>query len=191
MANLPPIVGYSPNSIYANFRTSSNKRYKSLSGLYKPREGGPYTGPIKQPKFRSKIELRLMTMLDNPKAENVVSWSYESKRIPYLDHSTILKNSNGTTYNPTRNYVVDFIVTLRDGRTNQTNTFWIETKSMHDILVNKKGRKTKNAMIAEKIRVKNYSKWIAAKKAAEAVNAHFLVITENELEALSKMIYRR
>ena len=188
--NLPPIVGYSPNSIYANFKTSSNKRYKSLCGTYKPRNGGPYRGPVKQPKFRSKIELRLMTMLDNPKAENVLSWTYEAKRIPYVDHSTVLRNSNGTTYNPTRNYVVDFIVTLTQNN-GVTNTFWIETKSIHDMEVNKKEKKTKNAMIAEKIRVKNYSKWIAAKKAAEAVNAHFIVITENELASLSKMISGR
>ena len=98
-------------------------------------------------------------------------------------------NRNGTTYNPTRNYVVDFIVTLKNPNGTMTN-FWIETKSIHDIVVNKKGKKTKNAMTAEKIRVKNYSKWIAAKKAAEAVNAHFLVITENELESLSKMIHK-
>ena len=187
--NLPPIVGHAPNSIYANFKTSSNRRYKSLCGTYKPREGGPYRGPVKQPKFRSKIELRLMTMLDNPLAENVLSWTYESKRIPYLDHSTVLKNSNGTTYNPMRNYVVDFIVNLKNSD-GTVNTFWIETKSVHDIEVNKRGKKTKNAMIAEKIRVKNYSKWIAAKKAAQAVNAHFLVITENELMSLSKMLHR-
>lgn len=187
MPNLPPIVGYAPNSIYANFKTSSNRRYKSLCGTYKPRQGGPYSGPIKEPKFRSKIELRLMTMLDNPKADNVVSWSYESKRIPYVDHSTLMRNSNGTTYNPTRNYVVDFIVTLKD-KSGVMRNFWIETKSVHDILVNKKKKKTKNALTAEKIRVKNYSKWIAAKKAAEAVNAHFLVITESELASLSRMI---
>lgn len=186
---MPPIIGYAPNSIYANFKTSSNKRYKSLCGTYKPRAGGPYMGAVKQPKFRSKIELRLMTMLDSPKANNVVAWTYESKKIPYVDKSTVLRNSNGTTYNPTRNYIVDFIVTLRNADGTVTN-FWIETKSIHDIAVNKTGRKTKNAMTAEKIRVKNYSKWIAAKKAAEAVNAHFLVVTENELESLSKMILK-
>ena len=186
---LSPIVGYAPNSIYANFKTSSNRRYKSLCGTYKPRNGGPYRGPVKQPKFRSKIELRLMTMLDNPKADNVVAWTYESKRIPYVDKSTVMMNKNGTTYNPTRNYIIDFIVTLKT-KDGILNTFWIETKSIHDIAVNKTGKRTKNALTAEKIRVKNYSKWIAAKKAAEAVNAHFLVITENELESLSKMIHK-
>lgn len=189
MPSLPPIVGHSPNSVYANFRTSSNKRYRSLTGTYRPRQGGPYSGPMKEPKFRSKIELRLMTMLDSPSAENVVSWSYESKRIPYIDRSTVLRNPNGTTYNPTRSYVVDFIVTLRS-LGGGTVTFWIETKSVHDIEVNKRKKRTKNAMTAEKIRVKNYSKWIAAKKAAEAVNARFLVMTENELAALAKMLSR-
>jgi hypothetical protein len=130
-----------------------------------------------------------MTMLDNPKADNVVAWTYESKRIPYVDRSTLLRNSNGTTYNPTRNYVIDFIVTLKNPNGTLSN-FWIETKSIHDMEVNKKKRRTKNALTAEKIKVKNYSKWLAAKKAADAVNARFLVITENELVSLSKMIQK-
>lgn len=180
-------VGHAPSTKLAHIQTSSNKRYKSLQGLFNPRSGGPYRGNIKQPKFRSKIELRLMTMLDSPNANNVVAWNYECKKIPYQDKSTTTY-SNGLPHHPTRQYVIDFVVTVRNPSGN-TNTFWIETKSIHDIAVNKTKRRTKNAKISEQIRVKNFSKWIAAKKAAESCGAHFIVITENELETLRKMIF--
>lgn len=184
MSNIPK-VGHLQNSLYAHFNTSSNKRYKSLQGTYNPRLGGSYKGPQKNPKFRSKLELRLMTMLDN--SNRVVSWTYESKKIPYVDKSTILINMSGMKSNPTRNYIIDFIVSVKNNFGGIT-TFWIETKSANDLVVSKK-KNTKNAKIAEEIRIKNYSKWIAAQKAAKAVGAHFVVITENELDKLKKLIY--
>jgi len=170
-------------------RKSSNGRYRSLQGIYNPRVGGPYKGPSKKPIFRSKMELRLMTMLDSVDAENVVSWMYEAKRIPYLDKSEPTVDSRGLKHFPTRNYVIDFIVTLKG--VGGTKTFWIEVKSIHDIEVNKKHRSTKNARISEKIKVKNYCKWMAAAHAAKNVGAQFLVVTEKELDGLAKMIFGR
>lgn len=181
----PATVGHMQNSLYAHFNTSSNKRYKSLQGTYNPKIGGTYTGPQKCPKFRSKLELRLMTMLDN--SNRVISWSYESKKIPYVDKSTVITSISGMRSNPTRHYIIDFIVSIKD-KFGDISTFWIETKSANDLLVSKK-KNTKNAKISEQIRIKNYSKWIAARKAAKAVGAHFVVVTENELDTLKKMIY--
>ena len=173
----------------SSLRKSSNGRYKSLQGLYNPRPGGPYRGPSRRPMFRSKLEWRLMLMLDSPNATNVVGWEYESRRIPYVDRSTKTLDRNGVPRSPTRNYVVDFVVQLRrpDGTLRK---FWIEVKSVHDIQVAKRRRNTDSARIAEKIRVKNLCKWMAAAKAARLNDAHFMVLTENELGTLSSMLSR-
>lgn len=170
-----------------NIKSSASGRYRSLQGTYNPRIGGPFKGATK-PMFKSKIELRLMTMLDNPNATNVLNWTYESKRIPYVDKSTVQENYSGIKSHPTRHYVIDFIVDIKKPSGGKM-TFWIETKSVNDIVVAKKFRSAQNAKIASQIRAKNYSKWIAAANAAKAVGAKFIVITENELETLRKMIY--
>ena len=171
-----------------NLKTSSNGRYKSLQGTYNPRIGGPYKGPTKKPVFRSKIELRLMTMLDNPNATNVVGWKYEARKIPYIDKSTVCESVSGIKSHPLRHYIIDFIVDVKNPA-GGISTFWIETKSINDIVVAKKHRSVKNAKVSNQIRAKNLSKWIAASNAAKAVGAKFVVITENELEMLKNIIY--
>jgi hypothetical protein len=179
-------MSFSP-SVQAHIKQSTNGRYKSLQGTYNPRIGGPYKGPAKKPAFRSKLELRLMVMLDNPDANNVISWQYESKKIPYQDKSTVEVAKNGVKSFPTRHYIIDFIVQLKNGM--GIRTFWIEVKSIHDIEVNKKRKMTKNAKISEKIRIKNYCKWMAAAKAAKSCGANFMVVTEKELDALKSMLF--
>ena len=171
-----------------NLKTSSNGRYKSLQGTYNPRIGGPYKGPTKKPVFRSKIELRLMTMLDNLNATNVVGWKYEARKIPYIDKSTVCESASGIKSHPLRHYIIDFIVDVKNPA-GGISTFWIETKSINDIVVAKKHRSAKNAKVSNQIRAKNLSKWIAASNAAKAVGAKFVVITENELEMLKNIIY--
>ena len=171
-----------------NLKTSSNGRYKSLQGTYNPRIGGPYKGPTKKPVFRSKIELRLMTMLDNLNATNVVGWKYEARKIPYIDKSTVCESASGIKSHPLRHYIIDFIVDVKNPA-GGISTFWIETKSINDIIVAKKHRSAKNAKVSNQIRAKNLSKWIAASNAAKAVGAKFVVITENELEMLKNIIY--
>lgn len=171
-----------------NLKTSSNGRYKSLQGTYNPRIGGPYKGPTKKPVFRSKIELRLMTMLDNPNATNVIGWKYEARKIPYIDKSTVCESVSGIKSHPLRHYIIDFIVDVKNPA-GGISTFWIETKSINDIIVAKKHRSAKNAKVSNQIRAKNLSKWIAASNAAKAVGAKFVVITENELEMLKNIIY--
>ena len=179
-------MSFSP-SIQAHVRQSSNGRYKSLQGTYNPRVGGPYRGPAKRPTFRSKLELRLMVMLDSPDANNVVSWEYESRKVPYKDKSSVQIDSRGMKSYHDRHYTVDFVVRLRSGRGERV--FWIEVKSIHDIEVNKKRRQTKSAQISEKIRLKNYCKWMAAAQAAKRCGASFMVVTERELDALKSMIF--
>ena len=174
-------------SIASRLIKSTNGRYQSLQGTYNPRLGGPYKGPAQKPKFRSKLELRLMTMLDSPEANNVLSWEYESRRIPYVDKSTFEIDKSGRRHNPVRQYVIDFIIRLRGSV--GVRVFWVEVKSLNDIEVNKRKRRTKNAMIAEKIRVKNYCKWMSAAKIAKNIGAQFLVVTERELDQLKSMIY--
>lgn len=177
---------FSP-SVQAHIKQSSNGRYRSLQGTYNPRVGGPYRGPSKRPAFRSRLELRLMVMLDSPEANNVVSWEYESRRIPYKDKSSVETDSRGVKSFHERNYTVDFVVRLRTSAGERT--FWIEVKSVHDIEVNKRKRTTKNALVAEKIRVKNYCKWMAAAQAAKRCGASFMVVTERELDSLRDMIF--
>ena len=174
-------------SVFSGIRKSANGRYQSLQGTYNPRVGGPYKGPSKRPIFRSKLELRLMLMLDSVEAGNVVSWEYESRRIPYTDKSTFELDGSGRRTNPVRQYVIDFIIKLKSAVGIQT--YWVEVKSIHDIEVNRTRRRTKNAMISEKIRIKNYCKWVAAAKIAKNVGAQFLVVTERELDRLKRMIY--
>lgn len=174
-------------SVFSGLRQSANGRYKSLQGTYNPRVGGPYRGPSKKPKFRSKMELRLMLMLDSPEANNVMSWEYESRRIPYVDKSSFDLDNSGRRVNPTRNYVIDFIINLKT--VTGIQTYWVEVKSINDIEVNKRKKRTKNAMLSEKIRLKNYCKWIQAAKIAHNVGARFLVVTERELDMLKNMIY--
>ena len=182
--------GLSEVNILSHIKKSANGRYKSLQGTYNPRIGGPYKGPMKKPVFRSKLEWRLMLMLDSPMANNVISWEYESRRIPYVDKSSTDIDSRGFKRFPTRHYVVDFIVKLKDTHGN-VQSFWIEVKSIHDIQVTKKHRSTQNAKIAEKIRIKNLCKWMAASKSAKLNGAHFMVLTENELGTLGRMINGR
>lgn len=171
----------------SHIRQSANGRYKSLQGTYNPRIGGHYAGPSKKPSFRSKLELRLMVMLDSPDANNVISWQYESKKIPYQDKSTVEVAKNGVKTFPTRHYLIDFVVQLKQGAA--IRTFWIEVKSVHDIEVNRHRKMTKGVKISEKIRIKNYCKWMAAAKAAKSCGAHFLVVTERELDALKSMLF--
>ncbi len=179
-------MSFSP-SVQAHVKQSSNGRYRSLQGVYNPRVGGPYRGPAKKPVFRSKLELRLMVMLDSPDANNVVSWEYESRKIPYKDKSTVQLDSRGMKSFHDRHYTIDFVVRLKTGFGERT--FWIEVKSIHDIEVNKRRKQTKNAKIAEKIRIKNYCKWMAAAQAAKRSGASFMVVTEKELDALKGMIF--
>ena len=175
-------------SIISHYKQSQNGRYKSLQGFYIPRNGGPYKGPAKKPLFRSKLELRLMRMLDNPNAANVAAWEYESRRIPYRDKSSVFYDNSGRPVFQQRNYVVDFVVKVKAGN-GVVNTFWIEVKSVNDIEVNKRHRTTKNAKISEKIRLKNMCKWMAAAQAAKNSGARFMVVTEKELDSLAKMIF--
>lgn len=176
-------------SLRSHLKRSENGRYTSLQGTYNPRVGGPYRGPSPRPKFRSKLELRLMLMLDSPEATNVLSWEYESRRIPYLDKTTFTVDATGRRVFRTRQYVVDFVIRLKNG--GGCNVYWVEVKSVHDIDVNKRHLKTKNAAIAEQIRLKNYCKWMSAAKVAKGVGARFLVVTERELDQLKTMIFHR
>src|SRR5574344_1868975 len=124
------------SGMLGHVRKSSNGRYSSITGTFTPQQGTRYIGHG-NPHFKSKLELRLMLLLDNPRAVNVLSWSYETLKIPYLDSSSTMVE-NGILKHPTRHYIIDFVVKLRTSAGVQS--FWIETKSLNDVKLNTQKR---------------------------------------------------
>ena len=81
--------------------TNQIGKYSSLQGTFRPLNESKYVGDS-NPKFKSKLELKMMTFCD--KSPLVTKWSYERIVIPYTDK---------TRNNSRHNYYTDCKVTMK------------------------------------------------------------------------------
>lgn len=108
-----------------------------------------------------------MRYLDN--SDNVVRWGSESISIPYRQPNSLRK----------RNYFVDFIVVLKNGR-----RLLIEIKPHAQTKppVNSKNKKRSTMLYEEKMYKTNQAKWSAAQQYCESRGWEFRVITEKNFK---------
>lgn len=145
-------------------------KYSSFHGTYLPMNKEKYIG-INKPKYKSKLEWRLMHYFDRNPA--VLSWSYEQVIIPYYD----------PVRKQTRKYYVDFSATLNTGHGNIKKVL-IEVKSKHETVEPVKTPRTseKTYNQAKLTWLTNSSKWKTARQYAKNKGYEFVILTEDQLK---------
>jgi hypothetical protein len=145
-------------------------KYTSLQGTFNPQNPDKYVGESK-PKFKSKLELKLMCFCD--KSPIVTKWSYERIIIPYTD-----KSRNNSRHN----YYIDckMTMTTKEGE----KTFLIEVKSKKETIAPVKSPRKKPENYRKEVEtwVRNRCKWEAATKTAKARGWEFKILTEDQLK---------
>ena len=149
-------------------------RNKWRQGYFKPRHPEKYNGSLPIV-YRSGLELKVMRFFDENR--NVISWGSESIIIPYLK----------PTDNKVHRYYLDFDVTIRDGKGNDTK-YIIEVKPYKQTLPPKNtGRKSNKTLVMEKVNYSiNMSKWKSAREWAEKHGYVFNIITEKDIDRYMK-----
>ena len=144
-------------------------KYTSLQGTFTPLNIEKYVGDSK-PKFKSKLELKMMTFCD--KSPLVLKWSYERLSIPYTDRS---RN------NSRHNYYIDCKVTMKT-KTGK-KTFLIEVKSKKETIAPIKSARKKPETYRKELQtwVRNNCKWEAASRVARTRGWEFKILTEEQL----------
>ena len=148
---------------------SGGKIVGSYKGKYAPKNPDKYAGDVKNIIYRSSWELRLMSQFDND--VNVVTWSSEEYKIPYI--SPIDKKQHV--------YYPDFLIKTKNG-----DTILIEVKPKFQTQPPQKTPgKTKKRYIREVFDFgKNIAKWEAAEKACKINKWKFQILTEDHLKSL-------
>jgi hypothetical protein len=134
---------------------------KFYQGTYHPQNPEKYLGK-KLPYFRSSWERKVCEFFDTN--NNILGWSSESHRIPYVHPFTGKKTT----------YVPDFFVVYQDKYGNK-HAELIEVKPHAQILGNSKKKRDKAAGII------NEAKWKMAEQWCEQQGLTFRIITENDI----------
>jgi hypothetical protein len=135
---------------------------KFQQGVFVPKNIKKYAG-TKSIKFRSSWELAFCQFCDNNK--NVITWSSEPLRIPYVNPLTGKKSS----------YVPDFLVQYMDKNGSQRAEL-IEIKPSTQITM--ESAKTNNDKAAV---IVNTAKWQAAQAFCKHKGIAFRIISEKEM----------
>lgn len=130
-------------------------------GKYQPRNTKKYIGK-KIPTYRSGWELHFMRMCDNH--PNVIAWSSEDHKIPYI-HPITGKRAN---------YVPDFFMIYVDANGKQHAEI-VEVKPSSQIMGEAKGQYDKIQAVINK------AKWDYAKAYCKQQGIGFRIITEREI----------
>lgn len=144
-------------------------KYSSLQGTFRPLNESKYVGDS-NPKFKSKLELKMMTFCD--KSPLVTKWSYERIVIPYTDK---------TRNNSRHNYYTDCKVTMKTKT--GFKTFLIEVKSKKETIAPVKSNRKKPETYRKEVEtwVRNNCKWEAARRIAKSRGWEFKILTEDQL----------
>lgn len=130
-------------------------------GEYQVKNGEKYVGKH-IPKYRSGWELQFMRMCDNH--PNVLAWSSESHRIPYVNPITGKRST----------YVPDFFVIYVDAQ-GKRHAEMVEVKPSSQIVGNAKGQ------YDQAMAVINEAKWKYAQQWCKQQGIGFRIITEKEI----------
>lgn len=145
-------------------------KYSCLRGEYKPINKEKYIGDP-NPKFRSKLEYRLMIFCDH--SPLVINWSYEKIIIPYID-----KTRNNTKHN----YYMDFKIKMKSK--NGTKTLLVEVKSEKETKKPKESQRKKRSTYVKEMEtwIRNQCKWDSAERSCKKRGWQFKILTENQLK---------
>jgi len=145
-----------------------SKNYKQ--GIFNPQNKEKYKGklPIN---YRSGLEFKFCMFCDCNRS--IVEWGIESVIVPYIDESR-----NNTKHN----YVVDFVLTVKD-KDGKFTKFLVEVKpSKETVKPIRTARKTETTLMNESLTfVRNQCKWKYATAYAESKGMKFQIITEKDI----------
>lgn len=149
----------------------ARKAYKQ--GIYRP----TYPDKCKNPgsiTYRSGLELKFMRWCD--KNARVVEWGSENVVIPYI--SPIDEKIH--------RYFMDMYVKIREA--NGVKKYLVEIKPDKQTRAPKSSKKKKESTVIyeQATWAVNQAKWEAAKQFAKKYNMDFIIITELDLEKMSK-----
>lgn len=149
------------------------KRYsKYITGTFHPRNKAKFKSN-KPAEFRSGLERSYLIFCDtNP---SVVSWSYESAIITYMDASR---------GNSVHRYIIDFVMDIKE-KSGRVVRHYVEIKpDKFTRPPTKRGRmKEKTWRTLQEQWLRNASKWKAANSYAKKRGAKFTILTEKHLKA--------
>lgn len=139
---------------------------KFRQGLFKPTNPLKYIGNTEHIVYRSFLEFRVMSKLDND--PSIVKWASEEFFVPY----------KSPVDNRTHRYFVDLFFEKKEN--GKTQKYLCEVKPYEQCGPPKsKGRK----LIVESARLLvNLAKWSAASEWAKKRNAKFIIWTEKDLD---------
>lgn len=146
---------------------------KFKQGIFKPRNPQKYEGNVHNICYRSSWELKVLNWCDLN--SSVIRYSSEEVVIPYIKPTDKRRHR----------YFVDFKITVKDV-TGKLVTYLVEVKPYAQTLPPKAPkRKTRNYLNQIIQYSVNEAKWIAAKQYAKQKGYEFMILTENELGALT------
>jgi hypothetical protein len=145
------------------FRRKEKGGYRQ--GVFQPTNPGKYKGTIPII-FRSGYEEKFCRFCDIN--ETIISWGSESVVVEYFD----------PVKQKIRRYYVDFVITLKDGK-----TILIEVKPEKQTRPPKKaGKKTDMTLLREqRVYATNQAKWEAATNVCKKKGWIFKIMTERDL----------
>lgn len=168
MARPPKAFKIQKNGVTLN----RDERFKQ--GFFKPQNKNKCLNKEGFCIYRSALEMKVMIELD--KNPNVVEWSSEATIIPYI---------NPVSGNPAR-YFVDFYIKTKaiDGY----KKFLVEVKPKSQTVLREYTNKAKKStkLYSEMQWAINQAKWVAAKSYCKLKGMSFLLMTEDDIESLSK-----
>ena len=140
-----------------------------MQGIFKPVNFKKYKGDYTRIVYRSSWELKVMRSLDSD--DTVLEWSSEEIAIPYVSPK------DGRIHR----YFPDFFVRKKDG------CYILEVKPLNQSIPPTVSKKKTKKYINEVITYgTNISKWKAAKEYCTGRGWRFQVLTERDLNIVSK-----
>lgn len=154
---------------------SSNKKYKQ--GIFYPSNPAKCLNTKGDIEFRSMLEFKVMRLCDlNP---NVLEWSSEKHIVPY-QHPIEKRIAR---------YFIDFYIKIQTDP-NTTRKCLVEVKPERQTKPPvPSNRKKMETVLYENIQYTiNKAKWEAAKQYAKKKGLEFMLLTENDIDTLTKKI---